>query len=266
LSFETLTIEADPRGVARLTLRRPEKHNAMNAAMISELRDALARVRGDGGIRVVVLTGAGNSFCAGGDLEWMRTQASADRPTRIAQARELALMLKDLNELPKPVIGRINGAAYGGGVGLAAVCDIVVASDAARFGLTEVRLGLIPATIGPYVVARLGEGHARRVFFSGRLFDAEEAKALGLVGRIVPGADLDAAIDEDVRPFLDAAPGAVARAKALVRELGGSPDSDVVERTIAHLADTWETAEASEGLSAFFEKRAAAWMPSKPSR
>ena len=152
------------------------------------------------------------------------------------------------------------GAAYGGGVGLMAVCDSVVASDTARFGLTETRLGLIPATISPYVLARIGEGKARGVFFSGRVFDAAEAVLLGLVTRAVAPEALDAAVEAEIAPYFAAAPAAVAAAKALARSLGPRIDAAVIEATIARLADTWETPEAQEGVTAFLEKRPAAWV------
>ena len=149
MTFETISIAEDERGIATLTLNRPEKHNSMSAQMIAELGKAAGQLAAADDIRAVILTGAGDSFCAGGDLSWMREQFEADRKTRMAEARKLAMMLKALNELPKPLIGRVQGQAFGGGGGLMSVCDTVVAVDSARFGLTEVRLGLIPATIGP---------------------------------------------------------------------------------------------------------------------
>ncbi|HRO13008.1 MAG TPA: enoyl-CoA hydratase-related protein, partial [Amaricoccus sp.] len=212
------------------------------------------------GVRVVVLAGEGRSFCAGGDLEWMRAQFAADRAGRIAEARRLAGMLQALNTLPKPLIGRVQGAAYGGGVGLMAVCDAVVASTDARFGLTETRLGLIPATISPYVLARVGEGRARAVFFSGATFGCDAARALGLVWRAVAPEALDAAVEAEIAPYLAAAPAAVAAAKRLARALGPRIDEEVIEATIARLADTWETPEAREGITAFLDRRQAAWV------
>jgi methylglutaconyl-CoA hydratase len=259
MTADPLTITKDARGVATLTLRRPEKHNALSGLLIAALSDAAGRLGRDPAVRAVVLTGAGGTFCAGGDLAWMRAQVEADRTTRIAEARRLAAMLAALNNLPKPLIGRINGAAFGGGVGLISVCDVVVAAEEARFGLTETRLGLIPATISPYLVARIGEGRARSVFLSGKRFDAEEAAALGLVHRIVPRDSLDAAVEAEAAACLAAGPGAVAASKALVRSLGPRIDADVMEDTVRRLADTWETAEAQEGIAAFFERRPAAW-------
>ncbi len=207
MTYETITLATDARGVATLTLAMPDKHNALAPAMIAELQAAADALAGDDAVRVVVLTGAGKSFCAGGDLGWMRAQFDATREQRIAEARKLARMLGALNELPKPLIGRINGQAYGGGMGMLSVCDVAFAVEGARFGFTETRLGLVPATISPYVLARMGEGMARRVFMSARLFDAEEARALGLVARVVPADGLDAAVEAEVVPYLAAAPG-----------------------------------------------------------
>ncbi|MHA7776233.1 crotonase/enoyl-CoA hydratase family protein [Roseibium sp. M-1] len=262
MSFETISIAIDDRGVATLTLDRAEKHNSLSAKMIAELTQAAAQFGADDTVRVVVLTGAGASFCAGGDLGWMREQFEASRETRMTEARKLAMMLKSLNELPKPLIGRVQGQAFGGGIGMMSVCDTVVAIDSAKFGLTEVRLGLIPATISPYVLARMGEGKARRVFMSARIFGAEEARDLDLVAKVVSEADLDDTIEREIKPYLAAAPAAVAASKALARSLGTSITDAVIDDTIRRLADTWETPEAQEGISAFFEKRKAGWVTS----
>ncbi len=259
-SFDTLTLEIDARGVATLTMNLPDKHNALAPAMIADLHAAADQLAADDAVRVVVLTGAGKSFCAGGDLGWMREQFEATRAQRIVEARKLAHMLGRLNELPQPLIGRVNGQAYGGGMGMISVCDTAVAVETARFGFTEARLGLVPATISPYVLARMGEGLARRVFMSARLFDAEEARALGLVARVVPAEALDAAVEAEVAPYLACAPGAVAASKRLARSLGPRIDDEIVERTIAALADAWEQPEAHEGVSAFFGKRKPGWV------
>ena len=257
---ETIRIDRDDRGVATLWLARAEKHNALSRPMMDELTQAAADLGADASVRVVVLAADGASFCAGGDLGWMREQMAADDATRREGARALAGMLSALNLLPKPLIARVQGNAFGGGVGMMAVSDIVVAADTARFGLTEVRLGLIPATIGPYVLARMGEPAARRVFFSARLFDAAEAVDLNLVSRRVAAADLDAAVEAEVAPFLQAAPGAVAAAKAQCRALGPRIDAAVIEDSIDRLVAVWQGAEAPEGISAFFEKRKPAWQ------
>lgn len=260
MNFETISIATDGRGVATLTLARPEKHNSMSARMIDELSAAAHQLGQDTSVRVVVLTGEGKSFCAGGDLGWMREQFHADRSTRVAEARKLANMLKALNELPKPLIGRVQGPAFGGGVGMMSVCDTVIAVNGAKFGLTEVRLGLIPATISAYVLARMGEGKARRVFMSARLFEADEAQDLGLVSRVVEKDALNRAIEEEIKPYLAAAPSAVAASKALVRTLGPVISDAVISETVDRLADTWETPEAQEGIGAFFEKRKPNWL------
>jgi len=259
--METIDIQTDDRGVATLTLARPEKHNALSAQMIAELTQAAEQLGNDPAVRVVVLTGDGRSFCAGGDLGWMQEQMRADAATRGAEARKLAEMLGALDRMPKPLIGRVQGQAFGGGVGMMSVCDVAIGVDSARFGLTETRLGLIPATIGPYVVARMGAARARRVFMSARIFGAEEAVALGLLARAVPEADLDAAVEAEVAPYLNCAPGAVAAAKTLVARLEPRVDAATIDMTIEALVAAWESDEAREGVAAFFDKRKAAWMP-----
>ena len=256
---ETLKLETDRRGVATLTLNRADRHNAMSGQMIADLAGAAARLAADETVRVVILTGAGRTFCAGGDLGWMQAQMAAGPETRFAEARKLAEMLQALNTLPKPLIGAVQGNAFGGGIGLAAVCDVAIGADHLKMGLTETRLGLIPATIGPYVVARMGEARARRVFMSARLFGAREAVELGLLARVVPGADLADAIEAEVAPYLACAPGAVAAAKALVRDLGPRIDDATLDRTINALVSQWESDEAAEGIAAFFEKRKPGW-------
>jgi methylglutaconyl-CoA hydratase len=256
---ETVRVTRDARGVATLWLARAERHNALSAEMIAAITQAAGALGADPGVRVVVLAAEGASFCAGGDLGWMRAQMAADAETRGREARKLALMLRALNELPKPLIGRIQGNAFGGGVGMVSVCDVAVGTLALKMGLTETRLGLIPATIGPYVVARMGEAMARRVFFSARLFGAEEAVRLGLLARAVPEADLDAGVEAEVAPYLSCAPRAVAEAKRLVRDLGPRIDDAVIDMTIAALVRAWEGDEAPEGIAAFFDKRKPRW-------
>jgi methylglutaconyl-CoA hydratase len=258
--YETITLETDARGVATLTLARADKHNAMSAQMLAELSDAARSLGADASVRVVVLAAAGKTFCAGGDLGWMQAQMGMDAGTRASEAGKLATMLGLLNRLPKPLIGRLQGNAFGGGVGMAAVCDVAVGVDTLKMALTETKLGIIPATIGPYVIARMGEGRARRVFMSGRVFGAQEAVDLGLLARTVPEADLDAAVEREVVPYLACAPGAVAAAKKLAQDLGGAASEEAVAMSIAALAARWETEEAAEGIGAFFDKRKAAWV------
>jgi methylglutaconyl-CoA hydratase len=255
----TIQIATDARGVATLTLNLPEKHNALSADMISDLKDAAATLGGDPAVRVVILTGAGKSFCAGGDLNWMREQMAGDDAARANAAKSIAMMLHALNTLPKPLIGRIQGNAFGGGIGLACACDIAIADEAALFGLTETRLGLIPATIGPYVLARMGEANARRVFMSSQIFPASEAKDLGIIARAVPASDLGQAVAAQVDPYLKCAPGAVTAAKALARKLGPTIDDAVIAASIDALIAQWQTDDAAEGITAFFEKRNPNW-------
>lgn len=252
-------VSVDDRGVATLTLNRPEKHNALAPQMIDLLTDAAGTLGADPRVRVVLLAAAGESFCAGGDLDWMRAQAVASRTERMAEARRLATMLGALDTLPKPLIARVHGQAFGGGLGLMSVCDTVVASRPGRFAFTETRLGLTPATISPYVVRRMGLARARSVFGSGRVFGADEAAGLGLVTTAVDGTALEEAVDVEIAPYLAAAPGAVSAAKTLLHALAPGPDAATVERTIEALADRWETAEAKEGIAAFFERRRPDW-------
>ena len=207
----------------------------------------------------MVLAGQGASFCAGGDLGWMREQMAGDADMKRAAATSIAAMLGAINDLPQPVIGRVHGNAFGGGVGMACVCDVAIAADHAMFGLTETKLGLIPATIGPYVLARMGEAYAWRVFMSSRKFDAAEAVTLGIVAKTVPLDGLDAAVEAEVAPYLHCAPGAVAAAKAFARSLGPTIDQETVSRSIDALIAQWNSPEAVEGISAFFEKRAPVW-------
>ena len=256
---ETIRVETDARGVATLTLARAEKHNALSGEMIAEITAAAQELGADDAVRVVVLAAEGKSFCAGGDLGWMRAQMAADAATRAAEARKLAEMLEALNSLPKPLIGQVQGNAFGGGVGMACVCDVTIGVETARFGLTETRLGLIPATIGPHVLARMGVAMARRGCMSARSFGAEEAVTLGVLARAGPAAELEAAVAAEVAPYLACAPGAVAEAKALARSLGTQIDPQVIDASIAALVARWESAEAAEGISAFFDKRPPDW-------
>ncbi|MFS4438635.1 crotonase/enoyl-CoA hydratase family protein [Paracoccaceae bacterium GXU_MW_L88] len=261
MRYQTITLDVDGRGVALLTLDNPEKHNALSPQMIAELTEVAGEIGGREDIRVVVLTGAGKSFCAGGDLAWMKTQMTASRAQRMSEARKLADMLGALNRLPKPLIGKVQGQAFGGGIGMMSVCDVVIAAEGLKFGLTEVRLGIIPATISPYVLARMGEGHARAVMLSGGLFDTARAQELGLVAKMVAPDALDAAIEAEIKPYLSASPVAVAATKKLIRDVGYQVREAEIDASIEALADVWETDDAMEGVSAFFEKRKARWMP-----
>ncbi|MDZ4096985.1 MAG: crotonase/enoyl-CoA hydratase family protein [Paracoccaceae bacterium] len=257
--FETITIDTDARGVTVLTLNRVEKHNTLSATMIADLTAAAHLLGQDPAVRVVVLAAAGGSFCAGGDLDWMMAQVRGDGATRRAGATALAMMLNTLDSMPKPLIGRIQGQAFGGGLGLMSVCDLAIGVQGAMFGLTETKLGLIPATISPYVLARIGGTAARRHMLASRLFDADEAARIGLLSQVVMPQALDAAIEAEVVAFLGCAPGAVAAAKALIRRLTPAIDADLIAQTIEMLVARWEGAEAAEGIAAFLEKRKPNW-------
>lgn len=258
--YETLKVETDGRGVATLTLARSEKHNAMSAQMLDDLVAACAALGADDKVRVVVLAAEGKTFCAGGDLGWMREQFEMDAATRRRESAKLSVMLQALDTLPKPLIGRVQGNSFGGGMGLMSVCDVVIAVETAKFGFTETRLGLIPANIGPFVLRRMGPAMARRVFMSARIFDTDEAISLGLVARAVPAEALNEAVEAEVAPYLSCAPGAVAEAKALIRALGGGVSQDEMDFAAGALAERWESAEAQEGIAAFFDKRKPGWV------
>ncbi len=257
MSFSTITLQTDLNGIATLTLDRPEKHNALSAEMIAEITDAAVKLSDDTSIRALILSGNGKSFCAGGDLAWMKEQMGAPRSQRIVEARKLAEMLFLLNTLPMPLIGNIHGNAFGGGVGLISVCDIAFCSKNAKFALTETKLGLIPATISPYVSAKIGENNARHSALSARLIPATEASTIGLITECVD--NLQETVEFEAKRYLDLAPAAVAATKALFRSLGPKIDADVIDQTIERLADTWEHPEAIEGVSAFFERRPPSW-------
>ena len=258
-TYETLQLVVDARGVARLTLNRPDTHNALNATLICELRRAVDWLAAAPGVRAVVLTGTGKTFCAGGDLGWMQDNMKKSRTERVGESGDLALMLRALNELPMPVIGRINGPAYGGGVGMISVCDITIAVDTGIYSLTEVSLGLLPANIAPYVVARMGEANARRTFLTARRMSAAEAQRLGLLSEVVAADQLDAAIERELADLLQCAPGAVAATKKLVAYVQAHDLPTNMIYTADKLADAWETEEGRDGIAAFFGKRLPVW-------
>ena len=256
-TFETIRLETNQRGIARLTLNRPEKHNAFNATMIREIASAAATLAVDQSVRAVVLSAMGKSFCAGGDLAWMQSQVDASRTARLAEASRLAAMLRLLDELPKLLIGVIEGPAFGGGVGLASVCDIVLASPGATFALSETRLGLIPATIAPFVVRRIGLASVRRFALNARPFPVEEAFAMRLVSEIHPPHELAEALDRQLDLVLACAPGAIADAKHLFRKAASGQLDEAA--AVEALADRWETVEAHEGIAAFLQQRRPSW-------
>lgn len=247
-------------GILRVILNRPRVYNAMDGTMMEELVDCFGAISRDPGIRVLVLSGEGPSFCAGADLQWMRTMAHADRAENLKDAHLLAEVLSILNSCPVPTVARAHGAIFGGGVGLLAACDTVVATDETRFSLSEVKLGLLPAVISPFVVAKIGESHARALFASGARFDAERALRIGLIHQIAPADELDGALDAVLKDYLHAAPGAAAEARALIAMVTGKPPAAVREATTETIARLRSGPEGREGIAAFLEKRKPAWI------
>ncbi len=249
----TISVSID-KGIARVTLNRPEVHNALNAAMIADLTVAFGRLGSDPAVRVVVLTAAGKNFSAGADLNWMQQAAAQDFEANRADALMLAQMFYTIDSCPKPVVGIVSGAALGGGVGLVACCDIVVAQTSAQFGLTEVKIGLIPATISPYVTRKIGDSPARRYMLTGERFDAETARRIGLVHEI--GDDADAIIS----CLLANAPDAMADIKALIRDIAHAPVNEaLLSMTADRIAARRASSEGREGIAAFLDKRKPGW-------
>ena len=246
--------------VARLRLNRPALHNAFDDGLVAAMTGELERLADDDGVRVVVLEGSGPSFSAGADLNWMRGMAAANEAGNRDDALALARLMRTLDELPKPTIARVHGAAFGGGVGLIACCDIAIGAEGAKFGLTESRLGLLPAVISPYVIAAIGVRHARRYFATAEVFDAAQAARIGLLHEVVAADALDAAVDRQVALLLKAGPVASAQAKSLVRDVAWQRDRDAIDAANADLiARLRVSPEGQEGLGAFLEKRAPAW-------
>ena len=251
---ELIAVSVDARGVARLTLNRPEAKNSMSQQLMLELAAAARRLAADESVRAIVLTGAGEVFSAGGDLKGMTLQAANSRQGRLGDATEFAKVLGELDALPKPLIGRINGSAFGGGVGLISICDIAIGLTEARFRLSEVTLGLIPATISPYVVAKIGVPNARRIMLNAHMLDGNAAARLGLLDGVVATIEqLDAAVEREIAAVLLCAPGAVSAAKELVRFVSTHDAQANLEFTARALADSWETEEVREGIEAFLQ-------------
>jgi methylglutaconyl-CoA hydratase len=260
MSEPTVLISKDARGVATVTINRPKVRNAIDDTVIRSLTDAFKALHADAEARVVVLTGSGSAFCAGADLGWMRRMAAAGDVENLASAQTINAMLRSLNELAKPTVARVNGAAYAAAMGLIAACDIAVAAEEAMFSISEVRIGLVPSTISPYVIAAIGAQAARRYFLTGEAFSAAEAHRLGLLHQVVPGSGLDTAIESVIASLLAGGPQSQARAKRLIAEIAGRPVDDALEALTARsIADARASAEGREGIAAFLEKRRPAW-------
>ncbi|HVN69821.1 MAG TPA: enoyl-CoA hydratase-related protein [Candidatus Binatia bacterium] len=242
-------------GIARVTLARPDVRNAFNAEVIAQLHDVFTRITAADDVRAVVLAGEGKVFCGGADVNWMRDSLNLSFDANVADAERMSDMFRAIDNCPKPVIAAIHGAALGGGAGLAAVCDIAIATDDAIFGFTEVKLGIIPAVISPFVLPKIGASHARALFVTGERFGATHAREIGLVHEVVPASELDAAVDRRLAELSTAAPSAIAAIKLLVRRvLDGSYDESRPTTTQA-IARQRVSPQGQEGLRAFLERR-----------
>jgi methylglutaconyl-CoA hydratase len=260
--FSTIRVDTDQRGVATVTMDRPEVRNAFDDTLIAELARAAEQLGADDSVRVVVLTGAGKIFSAGADLNWMRSMKDWTFEENVADSTRMNAMFRALYDLPKPLIGRINGHALGGGTGLTAVCDIAIAVESATFGFTEVVLGLAPAVISPYVVRKVGRSFARAAFVTGERFDARRAQTAGLVHEVTDADGLDTAVAAAVDRCLLAGPAAAAAAKRLP-DLALRPLDDTAAETVKVIAGLRVSDEGQEGMSAFFEKRSPSWVPAQ---
>jgi methylglutaconyl-CoA hydratase len=260
MTYPLFVQEIDKRGIARITLTRAEVHNALNEVLIAELTAAFDGVGQDPRVRVVVLAAQGHSFSAGADLNWMKAMAGYSRAENVEDARRLARLMRTLNALPKPTLALVQGPAYGGGVGLVACCDIVVAVEEARFCLSEVKLGLTPAVISPYVAAKLGEAAARRYFLTAEPFSSWEAQRLGLVHEVVDRGAMEGRGRQIIDALLQGGPAAQRAAKDLVFAVSGrGPDDGLIEETANRIADLRASEEGREGIVAFLEKRKPNW-------
>ncbi|MBU2090527.1 MAG: enoyl-CoA hydratase/isomerase family protein [Alphaproteobacteria bacterium] len=257
----TLLFDKRPDGVAVLRLNRPDIHNAFDDTLITEMTAQLKRIAEDSSIRLLILASEGKSFSAGADLGWMQRMASHGERENFTDAIALTEMVEALDSLPMPVVGRVQGAAMGGGVGLVACCDIAIAVDTAKFALSEVKPGIIPAAISPYVMRAIGTRQARRYFLTGERFDAETARRIGLVHEVVPAGDLDSTVDAIVAELLKASPMATRAAKELIAAVEGKElDGNLRRDTAARIARIRATPEGKEGLAAFLEKRTPNWV------
>lgn len=257
--YQTIIFE-QAAGVARITLNRPEVHNAFNAVMIGELTEAFDNLTRKDGVRVVVLTGKGRSFCAGADLNWMREIIHYTFEQNLEESRQVAELLQNIYLSPKPTVAVVNGTAIGGGTGLLSACDIALAAEEARFGLSEVKIGLVPAAISPFVVRRIGESRAREYFLTGKRISAHRAREIGLVNEVVPLSGLAAAADEVLKLLLTSGPEAVTNCKELLTRIPGMDPGEVKEYTARMIAELRVSDEGQEGMAAFFEKRKPSWI------
>ena len=259
--MDKVITDIDDLGVAQVRLNNPDKHNAFDDEIIGELTEAFVAIADNSNVRAMVLGSEGKSFSAGADLEWMKRMASYSYDENLRDASALALMLKTLNEIPQPTIARVQGAAFGGAVGLVSCCDMAVAASAASFSLSEVKIGLVPATISPYVIAAIGQRAARRYFVTAERFDAHRALQLGLVNEVVDAEQLDQEIDRLINTLLANGPEAVTGAKQLVFDVAGKPiDQQLIDATCETIAAIRVSEQGQEGLQAFLERRKPQWI------
>lgn len=261
-AFETISVTYDhDDSIAHVTLERPEKRNAFNDQMIAELQQAFTDLAANNSLRAIVLQGTGKVFSAGADLDWMRSMAAADQETNFQDSLKLARLLRTIDESPHCVIAKIQGAALGGGMGLACVCDIVLADEKAQFGFTEVRLGLIPAVISPYILRKVGASWTRRYFLTGELFNTERALLMGLVHESAVLSELDGALENILHQVLAASPQAITASKDLVKLYFKESWQKLPEATAARIAEQRVSPAGQEGMAAFLEKRPPKWKP-----
>jgi len=260
-NYETIIFEIKEQ-VAKISLNRPQVHNAFNKTMVEELFDVFQITAKDPGIRVVILTGVGKSFCAGADLNWMREIVNYSYEENLEESKQIAELLYLIYSLPKPTIARINGTTIGGGTGLMCACDIIIASEKAKFGLSEVKLGLVPAVISPYVIKRIGESFARRYFLTGERLTAEQALKIGLINMAVSEEKLDDEVEKVTTYLLTSGPNAIANCKKLLTTIPAMSLEEAKVYTAKMIADLRVSEEGQEGMSAFLEKRKPNWIKS----
>lgn len=256
---ENVLVTTDERGICTIKLNRPEIHNAFDIDLIQDLSIQLTFASDDDFIRAIIITGEGNSFSSGADIDWLKAMIKQDHETNSMEAYQMAQILQKLYALPKPTIARINGSAFGGALGIIACCDIAIATTVSEFAFTEVNLGIIPAVVSPYIVSAIGYRHAKRLFISGKHISAKQAQALGLIHEVVDTDELDDSVEQEVKLLLQAGPSAQQECKRLVQKLAGISD-DLSNYTAELIAQIRISKEGQEGLNAFLEKRKPDWL------
>ena len=259
MKFEDIKFIKNSDGVVSIVLNRPSKRNSISQNMMNELVKAIGLANSDDSCRLVKLEGSGKVFCAGGDLDWMRSQAASSRADRMNEAKKLANMFRIMDTATKPILGIIRGHAFGGGLGLISICDYSICSSEVKFGLTETRLGLIPATISPYVFAKIGSTHSRDIFLSGEIFNALKAQRIGLVNEVVDSDIFEKSVDSYVDYFKETSIKAVSASKQLIQMLRPKISDELINETAKRLADTWESDDAKRGIEGFLKSKRVEW-------